>query len=170
MSWGFRGVRRIVLGTVVLCLFVLPATASAAPAYDGIAGIELPSSDITHVGNFAGAALGQLSGTWAATIDHDQLTYTVGTPTTINDGTFTLRSGGVTYTGLIDSGGTVTPSSLPSGCGNQTFAVKASVTGAGMDPVSGSFSGTLTHYQTMIFRKCVTYSASIVGVAALSTS
>ena len=155
---------RFVLGLVVASVFAAaPAAASTGPVSDTIAGVEGLSANISTTGNFAGVATGQLPGLWAATVNHVPLTYTPGTQTPITGGTFTLKGiGGVTLSGAI-SGGSVTPTVLPGGCGNQVFTISATVQGV------GSFIGVLTHYRTSIFGACVTYGASVTGSAALNT-
>jgi len=58
--------------------------------------------------------------------------------------------------------GSVTPTSLPTGCGNQTFALSLTLS-------NGSFEGVLTHYRQSVLGRCVTYGASVSGAATLNT-
>ncbi len=150
--------RKIIPGMLAALALVVPATA-AASSNDAIVGAELPSADLSTVGNFAGIASGDLPGVWAATVHHEQLVYAVDTPTKIDSGTFTLRErGGATLTIAFD-GGSVTPTSLPAGCGSQVFAIVATVGGVQL------FQGVLTHYRVRLFGQCIAYAASIAGSA-----
>jgi hypothetical protein len=148
-------VKRAILSIVAVGALAAPTAASASPAIDSIVGVEFPSANISTTGNFAGIATGQIPGLWTATVMHQPLS---NTTVPVTGGTFTLKAvTGTTIGGAIE-GGSVTPSSPSTGCGNETFTISVTMN-------IGSFSGVLTHYRTSFFGTCLTYSASITGTA-----
>lgn len=153
---------RWAIAVAAAAFLVLPGAASAATSNDTVGGIELPSSDITTTGNFAGAASGDLPGLWFAQVVHDPLVYSLNTPTHISGGSFTLlTSTGSTVSSTITTG-SVTPTSLPSTCSNQTFTLSLTLN-------NGTFNGTLTHLRVSLFGSCITFFATVTGSATLNT-
>jgi len=152
---------RSILVLAAVAALALPAAAAAGTATDTAGGIELPSADISTTGNFVGLTSGDLPGIWFAQVVHNQLVYTLGQPTSITGGSFTLATTTSTLNETI-TGGSVTPTSLPDGCSNQTFSLSLTLSG-------GSFAGTLTHFRLLLFGSCITYFATVTGTATLNT-
>ena len=150
--------RKLIVAAAAVAALAAPVAATATTYTDTIAGIEIPPITST-LGTFTGVAGGQLPGTWYAQIVHEPLSS--GSTVAVTGGTFVLQTiYGSTLDGAV-TGGTVTVTNTGAGCTNQTFAVDATLT-------IGSFSGTLTHYRTRIFGRCVIYSASITGNATFT--
>ena len=153
---------KFALALAAATALALPAAAAAATSNDTVGGIELPSADITTTGNFAGIAGGDLPGYWFAQVVHDPLVYSLNTPTHISGGSFTLlTTTGSTVSDTITNG-SVTPTSLPSSCTNQTFTLALTLN-------NGSFNGVLTHLRILLFGSCITYFATVTGTATLTT-
>jgi hypothetical protein len=161
--------RVLALALVTASVVAASATAatSAATYSDVLNGVEIAATSTQ--GTFVGTASGALPGQWAATVNHTPLSPNA----TITGGSFTVAT---TLNGLPTlvtgsfSGGTVT-FAAGSGCTNQQFTIDGTLdhvgtwySGAG----SGSFLGTLTHYRTSIFGRCITYSASVTGSVTLT--
>ena len=170
MRWFGRAFP-IVAAAAALALTPAAASAATAPTYSSpISGFEYTAA--ATQGSFAGAALGALPGPWSATVVHTPL----GTSATITGGEFSLvtyRDGVLTTITGDFTGGTVRQLSGFSGCVNQRYAVNGLLGDVGLRPAgsgTGTFAATLTHYRTMIFGYCVTYSASISGSLSLAPS
>ncbi len=145
--------------------------ASAAPAHatttytDTIKGYEYSATSTE--GKFAGKAYGDLPGYWNAVIDHTPLAPNA----TITGGTFDMVTTSYVYVDGDFSGGSVVLTNPTKRCVNQYYAVNATLANVSVGSSSGgtgTFSGTLTHYRTKVFGKCVTYSASVAGSLTLS--
>ena len=162
-------VRRVVLSSVIaLALAAIPQLALAATTYtDAIVGREFFAT--STVGGFAGAASGDLPGSWYAVVEHTPLS----PGATITGGQFGLSTtiGGqpATVTGTF-SGGTVAQTSGFTGCQNQTYAVEGTLenVGPGGGTGTGTFSATLTHLRTFFFGRCITYGARVAGTVSLT--
>jgi hypothetical protein len=67
---------------------------------------------------------------------------------------------------FVHHGGTITTIDPGTNCTNERYLVTGAlenVTTSTTAGGSGSFSVTLTHYRTLLFGRCITYSASVVG-------
>ena len=163
---------KIFVATVLVALgAALPASGKEAASYqDAISGIEVAATPT--VGTFVGTASGDLPGFWRAVVEHEPLRSEA--PAAITGGTVLLathlngRPASVTGT---FGGGTVTLQGSVQPCGNEYYAVSATladVTDGGTGGGSGVFEGTLVHYRAFVFRSCRTYGASISGSLRLS--
>jgi hypothetical protein len=157
----------VLVAALVVAASATAATSAAATYADALKGVEVAATSTQ--GTFVGTASGALPGQWAATVDHTPLS----PDATLTGGSFSIAT---TLNGLPTlvtgsfSGGTVT-FATGSGCTNQQFTIDGTLdhvgtwyTGAG----SGTFVGTLTHYRTSIFGRCITYSASVTGSVTLT--
>jgi hypothetical protein len=136
------------------------ATGTLSGSYS-VAGIEtgFPTNSTS---SFAGGALGSDGdpGAWKASVVHQSLSncpFGSGTSCAITGGSFSLTTLTGDDVGGTFTGGTVTPASQGTSCGNQVFSVAGTLSG------SASFTATLTHYRKQIFGICVTYFATISG-------
>ena len=144
------------------------ARTSVSSSYT-IAGVET-SIPTNNTSTFAGAALGSSgdAALWKASVVHQALSncpFGSGASCAITGGTFALASSdGSTLAGTFNPGGTVTPISQQTPCGNQKFAVSGSLT-----TTSGpaTFAATLTHFRASLFGACITYFATIKGSVTL---
>ena len=154
-------------GVVIAVCFIAAANAAAATHRDSVAGAEYRATSTD--GRFAGAASGELPGTWKADVHHTALCISCSSTATITSGSFTLAT-------IVDglpalfrgsfSGGTVQVIKPGADCTNQKFAVDgllSRVHGRVAGTGGGTFTATLTHYRHSIFGRCVTYAASIRG-------
>jgi hypothetical protein len=123
------------------------------------------------VGSFAGAASGDLPGTFDVQVVHTVLSGTA----IITGGTFTLYTtigGTPAVVGGSFTGGSVTQIDKNTHrCRNQHYAVNGSLANAGVGGTGtgkGMFAATLTHYRTRIAGDCVTYFATISGAVSLT--
>lgn len=82
---------------------------------------------------------------------------------TITRGGSFVISGPSTTSGTF-TGGTITLTSSPSGCRNETYAVRGQLS-TSRGP--GSFDVTLTHFRTPASGRCISYFASMVGQATV---
>ena len=163
MRVGCRGLLTIIVVTVAMA--VMPIVALAATTYaDSITGAEVYAT-VTE-GRFAGAASGDLPGSWHIDVLHDPLTTTAR----IIGGTFSLTTvlNGqlATVRGVFANGGQVTQTGGFSGCTDQAFALSGALLNVGPSGAqsgAGSFSGVLTHHRHSLYGYCVTYSASVTG-------
>ena len=155
------------VGIVIAVCFLATATAGAAAHRDSIAGAEYHATSTD--GRFAGAASGELPGTWKADVQHTALCISCSRTATITRGSFSLATvvnGLPTLFRGSFSGGTVQVIKTGADCTNQKFAVDgllAHVHGRPSGTGTGTFTATLTHYRHSIFGKCITYAASITG-------
>lgn len=156
-AWGLAAALAVVLA---------PLVAASTPY--AISGVEYAATD--YQAKFAGVAVATDDyGTWKAVVDHTSLS---GTPlaAAITDGTFSY-DGKVRDIAGTFTGGTLTQTApFLDGCSKQTFAVKGTlaVTVTPGGTASGLFSGTLTHYRTMLFGSCRTYAATVKGIVAFT--
>jgi hypothetical protein len=157
---------------MVAALIPLAALASTPKTYsDGITGAEYYATSTD--GKFAGAATGDLPGTWLADVQHAPL---ASTTVNITGGTldvYTVVKGhGAKVVGNFADTGTITPTSGFGSCGTQTFSVTGPLNDVGVsgqpDIGSGIFQVTLTHYQFSLFGTCITYAASVTGSVTLT--
>lgn len=152
-------------GGAALAALVAPVEAGAATLYqDAASGVEVYATSTEGV--FTGTATGGLPGGWAATVRH-----TVLSPgATITGGSFSLATA-VRGTPTLVSGsftrGSVTLEHQYGWCGNQVYAVSATLGGVGelggSHTGTGRLSATLTHYRLSLFGACITYGATITG-------
>lgn len=121
-----------------------------------ISGVEYAAT--TTVGSFAGVALAADDfGTWQATIVHTSLS---GGTATITGGSFALNGNVLDLAGTFDNGGSITQTGGLLGCGKQTYSV-AGTLNAG----SAVFGAVLTHYRVWLWGRCITYAATVKGLA-----
>ena len=166
-----RSFKIFVAAVLATLATALPASGQAPASYeDAISGIEIAAT--STVGTFVGTASGDLPGFWRAVVEHEPLR--PEEEAEITGGTFILathlngRPASVTGT---FAGGAVTPQASIQPCGNEYYAVSATladVTDGGTRGGSGVFAGTLVHYRAFLFRSCRTYGASISGWLRLS--
>lgn len=156
---------RWVLALVALCaaLLVGPGLGTAVAAESTtytLSGAEYAFTPTK--GSFAGVAItsGQ-RGLFNAVVLHDPLN-SGETPTPITGGSFTI-SGTSPVSGEF-TGGSITRTSSPPGCRNELFDVTGPLATA---KGAGSFSATLTHYQTLLAGRCLTYFARVQGQATV---
>jgi hypothetical protein len=152
----------VVVATAVVGLGAA-ATRGVSSAY-AVAGIET-SIPANNTSRFAGSALGSSgdAGVWKASVVHEALSgcpFGSGTSCAITGGSFSLSSSSGGQVSGAFTGGTVTPVSQQTPCGKQIFGVSGA-----LSTTSGpaSFTATLMHYRTLVFRACVTYFATITG-------
>lgn len=153
--WG------VVLVALCAALLVGPGVGTALAA-DSTVTYRLSGTEygVTSTeGRFAGiATAGGRHGFFDAVVPHTPLSPDAEI---VEGGRFTI-SGAQPVSGTFEDGGTITPTSSPSGCRNQTYAVEGPVSTA-RGP--GSFAVTLTHYRTPVRGQCVIYFATVVGTA-----
>jgi hypothetical protein len=165
--------RAFVIAAVVAAAVVVPGSALAAQtSSDTITGYEYYATSTD--GRFAGAASGDLPGSWNADVHHTALCL-VCTPTaTITGGSFllaTVLNGIPTLVTGSFTGGTVQVTNVGANCTNQTFAVDGDLGSVGAwygGSGTGSFNVTLTHYRRSIFGSCITYGASVGGTLTVT--
>jgi hypothetical protein len=142
-----------------------PASARAATVpHFAVSGIEtgVPQNETSP---FAGTAFSPSAGAavWSASVVHTDLsgcmTTDPGHACLITGGTFTLKSLFGKITGTF-SGGTITPEQDISGCQNEKYDVSGAVS---TNRGPAQFDVVLTHYQTMLLGRCVTYFATVTG-------
>jgi hypothetical protein len=162
--------RSIVFVTALLLATTQLVDASTAYT-DTIYGAEYAATP--YLGSFAGAARGDLPGTFDVQVQHTDLSGTAA----ITGGTFTLYTtidGTPAVVGGSFTGGSVTQiDKNTQGCRNQHYAVSGTlesvgVGGTGTGTGTGLFAATLTHYRTRIAGDCVTYFATISGAVSLT--
>jgi hypothetical protein len=157
---------RKTLATLVLAvgLSTIPQLAFAATYADLVTGREIFAT--STVGVFAGIASGSLPGTWTALVVHTPLS---SPPSLITGGSFGLATTIGTVTGTF-SGGAVTQTGGFAGCVNQTYTVAGTLTQVGIGGGSGdgTFTATLTHFNTNFFGRCITYKATVSGGVTLN--
>jgi hypothetical protein len=161
------GKRKVLLASILaLALAAAPQAALAASYADSVAGVEIYAT--STLGIFAGSASGDLPGAWYVTVLHTPLSGSPETATIVG-GSFKLRTsdGATTVLGAF-TGGSVTQTGGFSECANQTYSVMGNLAISAPAPGTGTFSAVLTHYRTVIFGRCVTYAASVVGQVALA--
>jgi hypothetical protein len=155
------------LAALVGIVLALAPAAAAATYTDSVSGIEIFATSTQGI--FTGTASGDLPGRWQVTVNHTPLS----PDATITGGSLNLATtlnGSSTLVTAQLTGGTVVlaPSS---GCTNQQYSINATLGGVGTwysGSGTGTFTGTLTHYRTSIFGRCVTYSASVTGGVTLN--
>jgi hypothetical protein len=156
---------RKTLATFVLALGLstIPQLAFAATYTDLVSGREIFAT--STLGVFAGIAGGSLPGTWTAAVQHTPL---ASPPSLITGGSFALATSDGTVKGAF-SGGTVTQTGGFAGCVNQTYLVAGTLTQVGIGGGSGvgTFTATLTHFNTTFFGRCFTYKATVNGAVTL---
>jgi hypothetical protein len=170
-----------VIGRGTVALVLLMAVGGLAPRValaatnsytDAVVALEVGATPTE--GRFVGEATGRLPGLWYITVDHRPLSGT--RPALITGGSvylLTLLGGKKTViTGSFTSGSVVQASGFR-GCTDQSFTVIGSlatvgVRGPGQRIGIGTFRATLTHHQTTILGRCVTYSASVTGGVKLT--
>ncbi len=164
-----RFLRYTIIAVAFGAMLASGPVAAATEAYtDPIAGYEVWATSTQ--GTFVGSASGGLPGYWKAVVDHTPLAPNA----TIGGGEFYLatsyQGAPAVVTGDFTSG-TITLMGATSTCGNQVYAVDAFLgeVGVGADGIgTGRFSGTLTHYRTLLFGRCVTYAARVAGSLTLA--
>jgi len=161
LPWDLRARALGLIGLLaagLICLGVAASAAAGATYNEHLVGAEIPPISST-LGTFAGVATGQMPMAWQARIVHDPL----GSATTvrITGGAFSMRpSPWRKLVGKV-TGGSVSVVDRGSGCRNQTYRVKATLT-------IGSFDGMLTHHRRVLLGNCLIYSASIAGNAVIT--
>ena len=164
-----RFLRHIIIAVAFGATLVAGPAAWATETHaDSISGYEVSATSTQ--GTFVGYASGDLPGYWKAVVDHTPL----DPGATINGGEFYLATyydgAPAVVTGDF-TGGTITLVSAPSTCGNQVYDVEAALGGVGLGydgTGTGAFSGTLTHYRTLLYGQCVTYAAKVAGSLTLA--
>jgi hypothetical protein len=152
-----------------LVLSTVPQFALAATKYtDAIAGREIFAT--STLGVFAGAATGDLNGSWSAFVYHTPLSPSA----IIRGGSFalatTVSGSAATVSGTFVYGGTVTQELAGANCTKQTYKVQATLVGVGVGggDGTGTFEGTLTHLRRVLWARCITTGATITGVVTLT--
>jgi hypothetical protein len=156
-------------------LAALPGAANAAPASTTfrVSGAEI--SFTATQGTFVGKALGNRGdrGAWKAVVEHTQLG---SLPAAITGGSFRMGTVSAGWTTTDAAAGTFTGGTIDVvnpglGCTNQTFAISGtlgSVATSTSSGGSGLFNVLLTHYRVRLFGNCVTYSATVAGIASFT--
>jgi hypothetical protein len=123
----------------------------------------------TGAGTSAGiGAAGDLSG-WYTSVEHSVAITPTGT---VNGGRAVLqRLDGVRMDGTF-SGGYVWQTNDGAGCTSESHEVVGTVTGLTRSDRPGEtgvafFNATLVHYRTMLFNRCIAYSASVTGTFSI---
>jgi hypothetical protein len=101
---------------------------------------------------------------WQAVIDHTA--FDAARSATITGGTFALDGYRRDVSGTFDPGGTVLLSVAGPGCGREVFDVDGTLTLTGGG--TGVLDGTLVHYRTSLFGRCITYGATVSASVALT--
>ncbi len=144
-----------------------PVASATATYTDSDSGYEIAATSTQ--GTFVGNASGDLPGYWKAVVDHTSLPIA-----TITGGEFYLATYYEGAPALVTgdfTGGSITLTNPSSTCANQMYDVKASLGGVGVGDDgtgTGQFSGTLTHYRTLLYGQCVTYAAKVAGSLTLA--
>jgi hypothetical protein len=168
-----RSIRLSVGAAAVATVLVLPAAGAAAPASTNFAVKGLEYAFTPTVGYFAGSAAGNAGdrGAWNTYVQHDPLG---STPTYITGGSFWMatRSPTGTYDWVsgtyVHHGGTITTIDPGANCTNQRYLVTGTLENVATRTTTGgtgTFAVMLTHYRALLFGRCITYSASVVGTA-----
>jgi hypothetical protein len=172
-----RRLRRILaIATLAAGLIAVPTAALAAPASTEfkVAGIEIAATSTT--GTFIGKAHGNDGdkGAWKAVIHHTVLS---SLPAGITGGTFTMATVSPSLrTDFVAgnfTGGTIDLFKPVFGCTNQLFTVIGTLGGVATSTSTGgggTFSVLLTHYRAPLFGRCVTYAATVAGIARFTYS
>jgi hypothetical protein len=150
-------------------IVLIPTSATAATTYrDSINGVEHAAT--ATQGSFVAAAVGDLPGVARATVVHTGLNPSAA----ITGGDFSLttrlHNAQTEVTGNFTRG-TVTLRSPSGGCGNQSYAVSATLANVRFGSGSagyGTLTGTLTHYRAMVLQRCVPVAARIDGSLTLT--
>lgn len=161
----------MVAGSVLAVFALTVGTVAAATYSDAFSGAEIAAT--ATQGSFVGTTSLPLSGSWEAVVDHTPLKPNA----TITGGTFkeaaSLNGQPVGIVGTFNPGGRITLVSATTGCTNQQYAIsdalKVSVTTGGSTvPGTAALQGVLTHYRTLLFGSCLTYSATVVGTVSFT--
>ncbi len=170
--------RLILIATLALTLaFSAVAQATTLTTYnDAVAGFEIAATSTTGV--FTGTAGVALSGTWLAVVNHTPLPSSIGGTAAITAGSyFTLKTSldgkSTNVYGTFNPGGAISFLSQDDGCRKQVYSVVGAfstllVNGEPVPGSGGSFVATLTHHRVFIFRRCITYAATVVGQVSLT--
>jgi hypothetical protein len=156
--------RNLAAALALVCALALPfgAVAGSTTVTYGVRGIEIHAT--ATQGTFTGVAwAADDAGTWYAVVQHT--VFDAGRNATITGGTFTLDGTTRDVSGTFTSG-SVTLVSADPGCGREFFDVGGQLMLA--DGGTGTFSATLVHYRTPFFGRCITYGATVRGIAALT--
>jgi len=157
---AFRGIFPTL--AAITALLLLASTAIAAPGYtDQVKGIEYSAT--STIGKFTGTATGPLPGAWNAIVIHAPLQPGVAVP--ITGGSVTLYSRRALTGKFVD--GTVSPLNTPTACANERFNVTGTLAFDGGG--KGTFNVVLTHLETQLGSRCVTYGATIAGTLTVAT-
>jgi hypothetical protein len=167
-----RSLRLAAVALAAAAALALPMSAAAAPASTSFAVRGFEYAFTPTIGFFAGSAVGNAGdrGTWNTSVEHDPLGSTP--PINVTGGSFWMatRSPAGTFdwvTGtFVHHGGTITTRDPGTNCTNQRYLVEGAlenVTTSTTAGGTGAFSVTLTHFRTLLFGRCITYSASVVG-------
>ena len=163
-----RSCRFLVAACSAAALAIVPA-ASAAPSSTSFT-VSLGEYAFTStVGCFAGNGHGNAgdSALVDTCIEHDPLG---SQPTYITGGWFAMTtrssSGAIDYASgsYVDHGGTVTTIDPGPNCTNQRYGISGALEHVATSNTSGgtgTFTGTLTHYRTRVFGRCVIYWARV---------
>jgi hypothetical protein len=160
--------RFLVVACSAAALAIVPA-ASAAPGSTNFTVSLAEYAFTSTVGCFTGSGRGNV-GDYALVdtcIEHDPLG---SQPTYITGGWFAMTtrspSGAIDYvTGsYVYHGGMVTTINPGPNCTNQQYGINGALEDVATSNTSGgtgTFAGTLTHYRTRVFGRCVTYWARV---------
>jgi hypothetical protein len=163
-----RSCRFLVAACSAAALAIVPA-ASAAPGSTNFTVSLAEYAFTSTVGCFAGKGHGNAGDSALADtcIEHDRLG---SRPTYITGGWFAMTtrspSGAIDYVSgsYVYHGGTVTTINPGPNCTNQQYGINGAlehVATSNTSGGSGTFAGTLTHYRTRVFGRCVTYWARV---------
>ena len=170
-----RPLRFLAVALATVATLAVPSSAAAAPASTSFAVRGFEYAFTPDVGFFAGSAVGNAGdrGAWNTYVEHDRLGSTP--PIYVNGGSFWMatRSPAGTYDWVsgtfVHHGGTITTIDPGANCTNERYLVTGAlenVTTSTTAGGTGSFSVTLTHYRALLFSRCITYSASVVGTVS----
>jgi hypothetical protein len=163
-----RSYRFLVAAFSAAALALVP-TASAAPGSTNFTVSLAEYAFTSTVGCFTGNGHGDAGDSALADtcIEHDPLG---SQPTYITGGWFAMTtrssSGALDYVSgsYVYHGGTVTTINPGPDCTNQQYGINGALEDVSTSDTSGgtgTFVGTLTHYRTRVFGRCVTYWARV---------
>jgi hypothetical protein len=169
-----RLARMSALGACAIAGLAAVPTAFAAPASTTFQVFGAEVGFTPTQGTFVGKAFGNSGdrGAWRAVVDHAPLS---SLPAAITGGSFNMATTSPTwrpdFVAGTFTGGTIDVINPGPLCTNQTFAVSGDLGNVATTTTSGGsgvFKVILTHYRTVLFGRCLTYSATVAGTATFA--